>query len=254
MDLYFIYFIIYSFIGFILETTYVFLMDKKLTQRGFLWGPVIPIYGFGALAIIIALSSYKNKIVLIFVLGIILTSTLEYITSYVMEKLFDMRWWDYSQRKYNINGRICLRNSLMIGILSVLLIQWIHPLISQFTLSFSNNTLKILASVSFVMLMIDWTWSMLEVLNFKHYIQEMDILRNKALDYLREQKIIGNVKDFMMMQDEFIDEKYKNLRTRIHQRHLDFQQRQKRLLARFPLITSKRYEDIIEKIKEANKK
>lgn len=254
MELYFIYFLLYSFIGFILETSYVYLMDKKWVQRGFLFGPVIPIYGFGAIAIILGLSSFKDQMAHIFIFGILLTSTLEYITSYVMEKLFDMRWWDYSQRKYNIKGRICLRNSLIFGVLSLVLIQWIHPFTIQKVQALNSNSLTSFASLGFVLIMIDWTWSTLEVLNFKKYIQDLESLRTKALEYRKELNLSGNIKDFMNLQDEILDEKFKDLKRQIKTRYSDFYDRQQRLLTRFPHVTSKRYHKILERIKERNKK
>lgn len=257
MQLFFVYFLIYSFLGFLIETSYVFLMDGKLVERGFLFGPVIPIYGFGAMAIISALNSYKNNIFLIFILGVLLTSTLEYVTSYVMEKMFDMRWWDYTKQKFNIKGRICLRNSLMFGFLSVLLIQFIHPFISDFVQNFNAEALDIFARLTFLIIMLDWTLSMKEVINFRKYMVDIENLRLNVRTVLEEQNISISFKEFIEQGEEFfdtLDSKLKDLHIKIKNRNNSFKKRQKRLLGRFPELSSKRFDKIIESIKEYNKK
>lgn len=99
----FLYFIIYSILGWICEVIYCFVLDKKITNRGFLEGPYCPIYGTGGLIVVYFLLPVKNMPIAVFVLGMILASILEYITSFVMEKLFDTRWWDYSNNRFNIN-------------------------------------------------------------------------------------------------------------------------------------------------------
>ncbi|HBB29668.1 MAG TPA: hypothetical protein DC000_10580, partial [Clostridiales bacterium] len=107
----FIYFIMYSVIGWICEVIFCSIPEKKFINRGFLNGPLCPIYGFGALIVIFFLTPFKDSIFLVFIFGLIVTSTLEYFTSYAMEKLFHSKWWDYSNNRFNINGRVCLLNS-----------------------------------------------------------------------------------------------------------------------------------------------
>jgi uncharacterized membrane protein len=106
-------------------------MNKKLVNRGFLIGPYCPIYGFGAIAMILYLSGYRDNILTVFLLGSIICSIIEYITSYLMEKLFKARWWDYSKNSFNLNGRICLKNTILFGVLGVLLVYIINPFISN---------------------------------------------------------------------------------------------------------------------------
>ena len=97
----FLYFFIYSVLGWCTETLYCRLCEGKWTNRGFLYGPYCPIYGFGGV-IVVFLSPFSYSPILIFILGFILTSMLEYITSYIMEKLFDAKWWDYSHMPFNL--------------------------------------------------------------------------------------------------------------------------------------------------------
>lgn len=107
---YFMLFFIYAILGWIIETTLVSIEKRKFVNRGFLIGPYCPIYGFGGLAITILLKNYTKDPIVLFLMAVIICGTLEYFTSYIMEKIFKARWWDYSAKKYNINGRICLEN------------------------------------------------------------------------------------------------------------------------------------------------
>ena len=109
-----LYFFIYSFLGWVCECIYCGVPAKKFINRGFLAGPYCPIYGCGALAVIYTLTPFSDNVVILFGMGVIVTSALEYITSYMMEKLFHTKWWDYSKHPFNIHGRICLKNSVWI--------------------------------------------------------------------------------------------------------------------------------------------
>ena len=104
----FILFMFYSIFGWVLEVLGKLIECKRFINRGFLIGPYCPIYGVGAILITALLGKYQDDIIALFIMAIVLCGTLEYLTSYVMEKVFHARWWDYSQRKFNINGRVCL--------------------------------------------------------------------------------------------------------------------------------------------------
>lgn len=124
-------FIIYSFIGWIIEVIVIFKQTKKLVNRGFLMGPYCPVYGTGALIMLFIFSKYRDDPFNLFIMFIFYASILEYFTSYLMEKLFNARWWDYSKNKFNINGRVCLTNALGFGVLGLLLGYYIHPVIIE---------------------------------------------------------------------------------------------------------------------------
>lgn len=254
MKMLYIYFLVYSFIGFLVETTYVFIIDKKLVKRGFLHGPIIPIYGFGALAIIVSLSSFKNNIPLLFTLSILLTSSLEYITSYAMERMFQMRWWDYSQRKFNLNGRICLRNSLMFGILSLVLIRWLHPVFVKSIAKINPQTLNFITFSILILASLDWGHSMIQVLNFKKYLIEIEELKNKLQKHLKDQDILISFREFLEQREDFfenLNSPIKKLQKRFLLLNQRFINREGKLLKRFPHVTSKRFSKIIDAIKEA---
>ena len=123
----FILFIIYSFIGWLIEVVYTYLHYHKLSNRGFLIGPICPIYGIGGLLLIVLLSKYINDPISIFLMSIVLFAILEYLVSFLMEKIFHARWWNYSDRKFNINGRVCLETIIPFGVLGLITMYFIHP-------------------------------------------------------------------------------------------------------------------------------
>ncbi len=120
-------FIIYSFMGWIYESCYVSIVKKNWVNRGFLNGPVIPIYGAGATIVYMVFWQYRNRVLLVFLGGMVLATLLEYFTSLCMELLFHAKWWDYSDKKFNYRGRVCLSASLFWGVLSVLMTELLQP-------------------------------------------------------------------------------------------------------------------------------
>lgn len=127
----FLLLMVYSFLGWCGEMVYCSIGQRRLCEkRGFLNGPLCPIYGHGAIVVLLCLGGGCASPVLTFLLGAVLTSIVEYVTSYAMEKLFHMRWWDYSRYRFHINGRVCLLNSTLFGLASVFLCHFANPPIS----------------------------------------------------------------------------------------------------------------------------
>ena len=126
-----LYFIIYSFLGWCCETVYCSILQKKFVNRGFLYGPLCPIYGCGALLVLYLLRDVRASILPLFLSGMVVTTILEYLTSILLEKLFHMKWWDYSALPFNINGRVCLLNSCEFGALSVFVVMVLHPAVTR---------------------------------------------------------------------------------------------------------------------------
>ena len=137
-SLYFMLFLIYSIIGWFIEVCNSLVVEKKFVNRGFMLGPYCPIYGLSSIIMILYLNQYKDNIITVFLLAVFVCSIMEYIVSYLMEKLFNARWWDYSDRKFNINGRICLTNALLFGLLCVFLIYIINPFLTILLLKIKN--------------------------------------------------------------------------------------------------------------------
>lgn len=127
----------------------------KFINRGFLIGPYCPIYGWGCLAIIIIVGQNTSDILSVFLKSILICSLLEYFTSYFMEKIYNVRWWDYSNKKFNINGRICLETMIPFGLLASLIIYVLHPAVIKLINLLSPESLVIIASILFVIYIID---------------------------------------------------------------------------------------------------
>lgn len=163
----FLLFIIYSFLGWIVDIIGASLKSKKIVPRGFLIGPYCPIYGFGALLITFFLSKYQNDLFALFILACILGASLEYFTSYIMEKIFKARWWDYSYTKYNLNGRVCVKTTVAFGLLGVILIEFLNPFFVSIITSLSENILTILSIIVFILFMTDVVISFNIISNIK---------------------------------------------------------------------------------------
>ena len=155
----FLLFLIYSFIGWCMEVILCSFLEKKLVNRGFLIGPICPIYGAGAVIITIALSGYKDDWIVVFCMAMILSGALEYFTSFAMEKIFHARWWDYSQNKFNINGRICLETMVPFGILGLAIIYLLNPFFYNLLGLIPQNVLNIISIIMAIILINDVTIS-----------------------------------------------------------------------------------------------
>ena len=171
---YFMIFIIYSFIGWSIEVVGKLIEKHKFINRGFLVGPICPIYGWGCIAIILLLSKYKSSPIVLFLMAIIICSILEYFTSYFMEKLFHVRWWDYTRRKYNINGRICAETMIPFGLLGCLVVYIVNPIFTGLLNKIPVNILNILAIIIFTIYVIDNIVSLSVMFGFKGTLKTVE--------------------------------------------------------------------------------
>ena len=171
LKIYFLLFLIYSFVGWVLEVIYTLFTDKKLTNRGFFIGPYCPIYGVGALLIVIFLSKFQQHPFALFILAVVICSVLEYCTSYVMEKIFKIRWWDYSNNKFNINGRICLETMIPFGVIACLLVYVINPFLVLNLNKLPESCLVVLSLIFGVLLIADFITSFNIINNFKKTVK-----------------------------------------------------------------------------------
>ena len=126
-----IYFFIYSFLGWVQEILYFLVTERRFRNGGIVIAPLLPIYGIGALSILLFLQPYIHNPFLVFLLSAILASVIEYIGHYAMEKWFHVLLWDYKDKPFNLNGRICLENSLGFGILALFVVYVAHPFIAS---------------------------------------------------------------------------------------------------------------------------
>ena len=161
------YFVIYSFLGWVLESVVRTICEKKIINTGFLIGPFCPIYGFGAIIMVLFLDKFKNNIIMLFLISFIVLSIWEYIVGVLLEKLFKTKYWDYSNHKFNYKGRICLTNSLAWGVLGVLFIKYIHPFILNILSNIEFIYVSIVVSIISLILLIDAIVSIIKVKNIR---------------------------------------------------------------------------------------
>ena len=164
---YCILFFIYSFLGWIMEVSLTLITDKKFVNRGFLLGPCCPIYGCGCILLNLLLHNYTNNVLVLFILTMFTCSLLEYITSFLMEKIFKLRWWDYSQMRFNINARICLETMAPFSILGVLAIKYATPFFITNINKLSEKAILIISIILTTLFIIDVIISLIIVFKLK---------------------------------------------------------------------------------------
>ena len=166
LAIWFLIFLIYSFFGWVMEVINSLIVRRRFVNRGFLIGPICPIYGTGALAITFCLGSIQNPLVIFFT-SIILSAILEYATSVLMERLFHVRWWDYSNRPFNLNGRICLEALIVFGIGGTLVTLIFSPAFYHILSSLPDVALYTLALIFVVALLADAFLSLYLIKGFR---------------------------------------------------------------------------------------
>ena len=222
------FFFIYALLGWCGEVAFAAVKEKRFVNRGFLNGPLCPIYGVGV-AVIVGLGSMAgDNVLVLFAISAIVTSLIELVTGYVLEKLFRTRWWDYSDMPLNIGGYICLPFSLLWGIACVVIIKVIHPLISAF---------------------VDWTplWLSWPLLILFMILLFVDL-------YVTVSHISKNLRQLQRLEDlDNLEEKKKEFALRKAEMEILMKEGMpglRRHLKAFPKMQSKRFKESLEKFRE----
>lgn len=198
------YFSIYAFLGWCLEVAYAAFKTGGFVNRGFLNGPVCPIYGFGIVMIIIILDPIRDNLLLLFIFAAIITSILEYLTGFVLQKVFHHRWWDYSGVPLNINGYICPQFSLIWGAAGVFVIKVIHPVVNDMVNLLPYLGGNIILAVIVISFLIDLCAAVQTVLKFNRRLKMIDEISHKmrrSSDVLAEE-ISKNTIELKEIYDE----------------------------------------------------
>ncbi|MBQ1181725.1 MAG: putative ABC transporter permease, partial [Treponema sp.] len=179
-------FFIFSFIGWLCEVIYVgFIFEHKFINRGFLFGPICPIYGIAGVLMLFFPEKLQHSVILLFFSGVVICTAVEYISSFLLEKLFHTTWWDYSNKqiqigstiiKLNLNGRICLQNSLLFGIMTVIGIKFVFPFIQKIISSIPENFTKYFAIILSIIFIFDLIFSVKSLIDFNKYIYKIKTL------------------------------------------------------------------------------
>ena len=198
--IYILFFFIYSFLGWCLEVICKLISEKRFINRGMLIGPICPIYGYGVLIMTLLLQDYLKEPITLFILIIVSCSILEYFTSYFLEKIYHTRWWDYTNRKFNINGRICLETMIPFGVLGILIMNYGNSLVFRFLNLFSNTTICIVSIILLITYMMDNIISCKIIYNLQRLskeIQSKQIIRKddtERITKLVRKRIEGSMK------------------------------------------------------------
>lgn len=168
-----IIFFLYSFVGWIWESAYVSARQRSWINRGFLNGPILPIYGFGAAVILFFTLKFEKNIFLVFVLGSFGATTLEFVTGYLMEQIFKVRYWDYSQRRFNLCGYISLYASVGWGIFSIVLVKFVHPFVDVAVRNIPLAVLKPIGNIFMVVFVADTVLSVRNALDMKELLAKV---------------------------------------------------------------------------------
>ena len=180
-------FYFYCFLGWVWETCYVSVLKAKWVNRGFMRGPFLPIYGSGAIVVLIFTLPFRTNAGLVFVVGMVSATILEYFTGAVMERLFHVRYWDYSSQRLNLNGHICVTSSLAWGAFSVILTLYGHTPVERFASHMSTNVLEVIVFALTVYISIDMAESIREAINLKEVLLSLE---ENNEDFRRLQKHI----------------------------------------------------------------
>jgi len=235
------YFIIYSFMGWCLETIYATVNKKEFVNRGFLHGPFCPIYGFGTLAIIILLKPIESNYILLFLGSILTTSILEYITGYVLETAFNSTWWDYSDKPFNIHGRICLSFSIIWGLISVFVLKVVHPYIVYLVNLLPAKPGIILFYIMLLYFIADFIITVITIFKFKSMLTQLNTAYSELTVKLSEFKFnLGNTKDLSELKNR-LDGLIENAEMKVSKKKSDIENIIKELKIRYDSLISKKY-------------
>jgi len=240
---YFLWLITYSFLGWVYESAICSIDERSLVNRGFLNGPVCPVYGFGALASIFILDQRTDNIIILFFVGMFLTCTVEYITALLLEKLFHAKWWDYSHNRFNFQGRVCLLGAVVFGILSVLLIKYIHPFVRGLTNQLPDWSLIVSSIFIFLAVMFDLYITVRHLLLLNGRLEEIQSAFNRFVEqYAKRAEGLKNTLLDKFEESEFYNERIKKLINLGRFQNI-------RLARAFPKLRPLKYNDAWQKLK-----
>lgn len=259
-----LFFFLYCFAGWLWECFYVSAKEKKWVNRGFLNGPFLPIYGFGAVIVLMITLPFQESIVGIFLAGMAGATVLEYATGYVMERLFLVKYWDYSEQPFNLDGYICLGCSLGWGVFSVLLVKLIHYNLAKLVLGIPYTIALVISILMLIYFVVDVTMSVNEALKLRdiirNYIENSEEIQRlqRRVDVLLaildddSSRIQQKLAESRQQAEAEIEQLREDVRKRLEVMEMHRQARQKaalHILRRNPHSISKKYMLKFEEIK-----
>ena len=188
-----VFFFIYAFLGWCVEVSFVAITRGKVVNRGFLNGPVCPIYGVGMVGILYVLEPLKDNAIVLFIGGVVICSVLELFTGWILDKIFRMRWWDYSENRFNIGGYICLEFSIKWGLGSMIMVNMIHPMIYGVVSKIPLMVIYALLVIFAIAYIIDIIVTVKEIVGFRKSLGQLEKIADGLKDIGDQLKdVVGN--------------------------------------------------------------
>ena len=227
-----IYFITYSFLGWVMESIFRSISERKIINTGFLKGPSCPIYGVGAIIMLLFLKRFADNLAVLFIVSVVVLTIWEYLVGVLLEKLFHTKYWDYSKNKFNFQGRICLTNSIFWGILGVVFVKYIHPAIENLIEKIDVRILIFVYSILGIVILVDMITSIVKVKNIKVTLEKIEKLNNEIREKLKEENVQYIIEQLKYKRNKTILRLYKNVY---------------RLKKAFPAINTKEITEVLSK-------
>ncbi len=261
----FLVFLFFSAIGWLCEVAYVgIFFEHRFVNRGFLTGPLCPVYGIGGILLLSLPEAFQNPVWRLFCTGVVLCSAVEYAAGYALEKIFHTKWWDYSDKKIsaggrdiplNLHGRICLQNSLLFGVMTVAVLKFVQPLIVRLLAQFADIYIQLAASALGLAFILDILVSVRRAVNFNVYIARLKDFGETLKDRYQNEDWFrsGSLTEML----ESVRQKAKQERGRFSEsllKRVEHESRHHKLaesfVRRFPTMKSAAYKDSISHLKE----
>ena len=257
-----LYFFVYGFLGWCTEVIFAAFKQHRFVNRGFLNGPICPIYGVGVTLVIACLEAFQSNLLLLYISSVILVTVLEGVTGWAMDKLFHNKWWDYSKLPFNIGGYVCLLFSLIWGVACVFIVYFVHPLIHQ-VLSLIPHTAGIaLIAILGIALLSDIIVTTSAIVKFNQYLELLKHITDElhAISNQIGSELYQNVMHVLDMQEssrqklddvklevsEEIRMQIVELKTRAQNLGEKVPKPARRLLKAFPKLESRNYKAQLE--------
>ena len=257
-----LYFFVYGFLGWCTEVIFAAFKQHRFVNRGFLNGPICPIYGVGVTLVIACLEAFQSNLLLLYISSVILVTVLEGVTGWAMDKLFHNKWWDYSKLPFNIGGYVCLLFSLIWGVACVFIVYFVHPLIHQ-VLSLIPHTAGIaLIAILGIALLSDMIVTTSAIVKFNQYLELLKHITDElhAISNQIGAELYQNVMHVLDMQEssrqklddvklevsEEIRMQIVELKTRAQNLGEKVPKPARRLLKAFPKLESRNYKAHLE--------
>lgn len=261
----FLVFLLFSLIGWLCEVAYVgIFFEHKFVNRGFLFGPVCPVYGTGGILILSLPQQLQNPVWVLYLAGVFFCSFVEYAVGFGLEKIFHTKWWDYSDQTITVkghiiplhlHGRVCLKNSILFGFLTVIVIKFVQPLIEKAMAYFSDTAIITISNILLVIFLVDIVVSVNKMVDFSVHIAKLKELGESLKDRYQNEawfkgetlsEMFDSIRERSLKEKEKFSsallEKIESVNS--HNRHLES------FVRRFPTMKSAQYKDSLIHLKK----